>query len=85
MKERGSPVDCFSPRLKMKERGSPVDCFSPRPEIEKRGKGRILFQPSPENERARKPMAMQKRGLPIVKPYISPLTVFQTVRFQSSV
>lgn len=30
-------------------------------------------------------MAMQKRGLPIVKPYISPLTVFQTVRFQSSV
>ena len=69
----------------MKERGSPVDCFSPRPEIEKRGKGRILSQPSPENERARKPMAMQKRGLPIVKPYISPLTVFQTVRFQSSV
>lgn len=27
-------------------------------------------------------MAMQKRGLPIVKPYISPLTVSQTVRFQ---
>ena len=69
----------------MKERGSPVDCFSPRPEIEKRGKGRILFQPSPENERARKPMAMQKRDLPIVKSYISPLTVSQTVRFQSSV
>ncbi|HFU4235940.1 TPA: hypothetical protein ACGO8T_001780, partial [Streptococcus suis] len=55
-----------SPRLKMKERGSPVYCFSPRPEIEKRGKGRILFQPSPENERARNPMAMQKRDLPIV-------------------